>query len=349
MYIKQHRTPFYKKKGFLWPVGIILVLIITVLAAFRFSPYPGAMIIRAVFEDNGKKVTQSLEAHLPNKPIKVASDQQYKAGDDDAYLDVYYADSLANSDEKQPVIIWTHGGAWLSGDKKNSAPYFKLLASAGYTVIAPDYSLAPEKTYPTAVKQLNDAHAYINENSQRFHADMDNVFLAGDSAGSQMSAQLATIITNPEYAKQMNMQPSLKKEQLKGVILNCGIYKMDGLTQPDPTLPKLVGWGNDVSVWALTGTRDFSDPVIKQMSPQYHVTEDFPPTFITGGNADALTDGQSKPFAEKLQSMNVDVTTLFYAKDHQPALPHEYQFDLNNDDGKKALTQIMDFVKLHAH
>jgi len=196
---------------------------------------------------------------------------------------------------------------------------------------------------------LNDAHAYINENSQRFHADMDNVFLAGDSAGSQLSAQLATIVTNPEYAKQMNMQPSLKSAQLKGVILNCGIYKMDGLTQPDPTLPKIVGWGNDVSVWALTGTRDFSDPVIKQMSPQYHVTEDFPPTFITGGNADPLTDAQSKPFAEKLQSMNVDVTTLFYAKDHQPALAHEYQFDLGNSDGRKALTQIMDFVKQQAH
>jgi acetyl esterase/lipase len=122
---------------------------------------------------------------------------------------------------------------------------------------------------------------------------------------------------------------------------------MDGLTQPDPTLPKIVGWGNDVSVWALTGTRDFSDPVIKQMSPYYHVSENFPPTFITGGNADPLTNEQSKPFAEKLKSLDVDVTTLFYEANHQPALPHEYQFNLDTNDGKKALTEIIDFVKMH--
>jgi acetyl esterase len=347
MYIKQQRTPFYKKKGFLWPVGSILVLIIVVLAAFRLSPVPGALVIRAVFEDDGKKVTQSLETHLPNKPVNVVSDQQYKSGDNDAYLDVYYSKALADTDEKQPVIIWTHGGAWLSGDKKNAAPYFKLLASAGYTVIAPNYSLAPEKTYPTAVHQLNDAYKYIQDNGQRFHADTDNIVFAGDSAGSQLSAQLAAITTDPAYASAMNMTPALKPEQLKGVVLNCGIYKMDGLTQPDPSLPKLVGWGNDVAVWALTGTRDFSDPVIKQMSPYYHVTEDFPPTFITGGNNDALTNEQSKPFAEKLQSLNVDVTTLFYAANHQPGLAHEYQFDLSTNDGKAALTQILDFVKMH--
>lgn len=347
MYIQKQRTPFYRKKVFLWPVGSLIAIIIIVLAAFRLSPWPGAMIIRAVFEDNSKKVTQALEAHLPNKPINVVADQQYKSGDSDAYLDVYYPQAISDTDEKQPVIIWTHGGAWLSGDKKSAAPYFKLLASAGYTVIAPDYSLAPEKTYPTAVHQLNDAYKYIEENNQRFHADTDNIILAGDSAGSQLSAQLAAITTSPTYAAEMHMEPTLKSEQLKGVVLNCGIYKMEGLTQPEPSLPKLVGWGNDVAVWALTGTRDFSDPVIRQMSPYYHVTEDFPPTFITGGNNDALTNEQSKPFAQKLQSLNVDVTTLFYPANHRPGLPHEYQFNLDTNDGKQALTQILDFVKLH--
>jgi acetyl esterase/lipase len=155
---------------------------------------------------------------------------------------------------------------------------------------------------------------------------------------------MAAIITNPTYAAAMKIEPALKAEQLKGVMLNCGIYKMEGLTQPSPELPKIVGWGDDVSVWAYSGTRDFSDPVIKQMSPFYHVTDAFPPTFITGGNSDPLTDAQSKPFANELESMGVEVTRLFYDANYQPSLPHEYQFNLDNEAGKNALKQMIAFM-----
>ena len=120
---------------------------------------------------------------------------------------------------------------------------------------------------------------------------------------------------------------------------------MDGLVHPDPTIPKIIGWGTDVSVWAYTGTRDFSSPVIKQMSAYYHITKDFPPTYITGGNSDPLTDAQSKPFADKLESLGVNVQRLFYPANHQPGLPHEYQFNLDNSDGKNALKATVDFAK----
>ncbi|HMH70377.1 MAG TPA: alpha/beta hydrolase [Candidatus Saccharimonadales bacterium] len=344
MYIQQKRTLFYRKKIFLWPVCSILGVAIIVLAAFRLSPWPGALVIRAVFEDNSSKVEQALQKHLPNKPITVLADQQYKKGDGKALLDVYFPEETEPG-ATLPVVVWTHGGAWLSGDKSNTAPYFKLLASAGYTVIAPNYSLAPEATYPTAIHQLNDAYKYIQENSQRFHADTDNIILAGDSAGSQLSSQMAAIITDPTYAAAVKVEPTLKAEQLKGVLLSCGIYKMEGLTQPSPELPKIVGWGDDVTVWAYSGTRDFSDPVIKQMSPFYHVTDAFPPTFITGGNGDPLTDAQSKPFANELESMGVEVTRLFYKANYQPSLPHEYQFNLDNEAGKDALKQMITFIK----
>lgn len=347
---KQDKTKNNHRRMWRWLIGALAVLALLVLIVFvwfRLSPWPGAMIIRFVFEQNGAKTTAALEKHAPNG-VTTISDQQYKPGDKDAKLDVYFPKDTPKN-KKLPVIIWTHGGAWISGDKTDAASYFKLLAVEGYTVIAPNYSLAPDKTYPTPVHQLNAAYEYTQDNAERFHADTSNIVLAGDSAGSQLSAQMAALITNPEYAKEVGVMPALKPDQLKGVVLTCGIYKMEQLAHPNPTLSKIIGWGDSVVVWAYSGTRDFYDPIIRQMSPYYHVTKDFPPAFITGGNGDPLTDAQSKPFAEELKSLNVSVSTLFYPRDHRPELPHEYQFNLDNTDGQKALKRIVDFVDEHTN
>lgn len=339
------KVPFYKKKKFLWPAGVAVLLVATVLLAFRLSPWPGALVIRAVFDDNGAKVQKAMAKHAPSKPITVLTNQQYRAGDKDALLDVYFPADIEKTEKTLPVIIWTHGGAWLSGSKDDSAPYFKLLAAKGFTVIAPNYTLAPGRHYPYQVRQLNDAHKYIVQQAGRFHADTDKLFFAGDSAGSQLSAQLAALITNPSYAKEVGITPSLKPKQLRGVILNCGIYKMEGLAHPVPQVSRLLGWGDDVTVWAFSGTHDFSDPVIRQMSPYYHANKDFPPTYITGGNADSLTKAQSIPFMNKLREMGVSVEMLFFPDDYKPELPHEYQFNLDTEAGKMTFIKTVSFVK----
>lgn len=342
---KSKKRPFFLRKWFLWTVGSIIGVIVVILLAFRLSPWPGALIIRAVFNNGSHKVLLALEKHTPPIEITTIANQQYRAGDPNAFVDVY---SPTNATKPLPTIIWTHGGAWLSGDKTNAAPYYKLLAAEGFTVVATNYSLAPESTYPTAVFELNDMHRYIQANANRLHIDSNQITLAGDSAGSQLSSQMAAIVTNPDYAKQMKIKPALQPAQLKGVVLNCGIYQMAGLTQPDPTLPKIFGWGDDVSVWALTGTKDFThDPDIRQMSAYFHANSHFPATFITGGNADPLTLAQSVPFAALLKSLDVPVAELFYPVDHQPALPHEYQFNLDNADGQNAFAAIITFVKAH--
>jgi acetyl esterase len=336
------KMPFYKQKWFKWTLGSIAAILILVALIFRLSPAPGALIIRSVFNNNGAKTLEAMQKHTPTTPITVVENQNYRANDKDAQLDVYYREGTTSP---QPTILWTHGGAWLSGDKKDDAPYFKLLAAAGFTVIGINYSLAPGHQYPTPVHQLNDAYSYIQTHASKFHVDTTKFFLAGDSAGAQLSSQMAAIISNPTYAKELKITPTLHTEQLKGVILFCGIYMMDGLTQPDTTLPKIVGWGDDISVWAYSGTKDFTDPRIKEMSAYYNVAKNYPATFISGGNSDPLTEAQSKPFADLLELLGTDVTRLFYADAYSPKLPHEYQFNLDTDAGQKALQQTIQFVK----
>lgn len=326
-----------------WVFASFVVLGLAAVIAFQTSPWPGAMLVRYVFDRGAANTTAALTRHAPGG-ISTILDQHYRPGDDDAYLDVYFPQEIADSSRRLPTVIWTHGGAWISGKRTDYAPYYQLIADAGFTVVSVDYSLAPEHTYPTAVRQLRDAHAYLLANADRLHVDPERIVLAGDSAGAQLSSQLATMITNPEYARDIGIEPALQPTQLRGVVLNCGIYDVPNMVGG----PGIIGWGTEESVWAYTGTKDVSgSTAVAQMSTLHHVTDAFPPTYVSGGNADGLTEKQSKALATKLVDLGVDVTTVFYADDHQPPLEHEYQFDLDTEDGRAALERTIDFLRKH--
>lgn len=333
------RLPLFRRRIFWWPLGIIASLIVVTVVVFTASPWPGALLIRSVFTNGADKVKAALDPHAPHDVTRLA-DRRYEAHSADTLLDVYYPRGLA-ADAVQPTVFWIHGGAWISGSKNDDIPYFKILASKGYTVVAPNYSVGPEQKYPTAVHQLNEALRFMQRNSKQFHVDASRLVLAGDSAGSQLASQLAVLATNPSYAQAMKITPAVSPTQLKGMVLNCGVYNMAALDR----LTGILGWGFDIATWSYSGVRNYtSDPEMKRMSTLNYVTADFPATFITGGNGDGLTKTQSKPFAKKLKGLGVDTTTLFFAKDYRPSLPHEYQFTLDNAAGVKALDQILDFL-----
>lgn len=340
---KQKPTGFWHRHRRLckWLIGIfggIGLLLVATYIAFQASPWPGSLLIRNEFDKGGAKVAKALEKHVPAGVTSVEN-QQYRQNDTDGYLDIFYPEKTTTP---LPTVVWVHGGAWVSGDKNNVDNYLKILASYGYTTVGVDYTIAPEAQYPTPLLQLNDALKYLQENAKRLHIDADKIVLAGDSAGSQIVAQVANSITSPAYANEIQMQPSLPASRLRAILLNCGAYD---LTLPDYN-GSFGGFLHTV-LWAYSGKKDFlSDPKLKHASVVNYVTKDFPPSFITAGNVDPLLS-QSTEFAKKLQSLGVSTSTLFYAADHQPQLNHEYQFNLDNTDGQQALKQMVEFLKLH--
>ncbi|MFD6857363.1 alpha/beta hydrolase [Rhodococcus sp. NPDC060090] len=319
-----------------WTLLVLALVVVIALAGFVLSPTPGALVVRAVFERDATRLTANLEEGAPATDL--VADLAYRGDDPDAYLDVY---TPTGTTESLPTVVWTHGGAWISGNRKNYAGYYQRLADAGFTVVSVGYSLAPEHRYPTAVHQLNDAHAYLLAHAEKLHIDTGRIVLAGDSAGAQLSAQLAAAITDPEAARGLGVEPALSAEALRGVVLNCGIYNVPAMDGAGG----LVGWGVQQALWAYTGDRDFaSSKAARQMSSLFVVTENFPAAFINGGNADPLTATQSKPLAGKLSEIGVAVDEVFYPDDHTPELGHEYQFDLSLQDARDALDRTITFV-----
>jgi len=330
--------PWYRRPSRI-VLAVIVVLVVAVLAVTTISPWPSAMLIRSVFEKGGAQTVAEMLPHVPDDPLTEHLDVEYGDHGADTSLDVF---SPQQDDGPLPTIVWVHGGAWISGSKKDVAPYLRILASHGYTTVGVNYTLGPEGTFPTAVDQLNEALGYLVDNAQDLRIDPDRIILAGDSAGSQLASQLAVLTTNSDYADLLDITPSLQSDQLIGIILNCGVYDMDAMGE----LTGIDGWGFKVALWAYTGTRDWSTSYEGiTMSTIQFVNEDFPPTYISGGNGDGLTWIQSIPMANRLEEVGVDVTKLFWPADHEPALPHEYQFHLDLDDAQTALDRTLSYLE----
>ncbi|WP_333875822.1 alpha/beta hydrolase [Flavobacterium sp.] len=305
---------------------------------FKLSPYPSVWIIRNEFDKEAIKVNKELQKFVPDNILAIPN-VPYDVNDTDAFLDAYFHKDSVKLKTKLPVIVWTHGGGLISGDKNQLSNYCKILASYGYVVVAIDYSIAPEKKYPTPMRQLNKALAYISANSGKFHADKSFFVLAGDSGGSMVSAATANIITNPKYAQMTGVQPGIEPNQLRALLLYCGIYEIDNLNEEG-------SFGSFLKTvkWAYFGKKDISnDHYAKTASITNYLTSSFPITFISAGNNDPLLP-QSLLLSKKLSALQVPMDTLFYAKNHYPALGHEYQFTLDSA-GKIALKRSIDFLK----
>ncbi|GHD78498.1 acetyl esterase/lipase [Salinibacterium amurskyense] len=331
------RRPWIRRRSSTIGLSALALGLIATLV-WTLSPWPATLLIRALFDKDAVSTIEEMERHATDVPLTESLDEQYGDSATTNSLDVY---SPAGSSGPLTTVVWTHGGAWISGDKSNVTPYARNLAAEGFTVVALNYTVSPEATYPTALNEINDALAYLIEHADRLRIDPDNIVFAGDSAGAQLSAQLATVVTNPAYAATVGITPALSTDQLKGVILNCGIYDVSGI----PNAPGLGGWGFRVALWGYIGVKDWSNtPGGEQMSVLDDVTAAFPRTWISGGNADPLTASQSEPFAAQLAELGVDTTPLFYPEDHTEQLPHEYQFHLDFEDARAAFDSTVTFL-----
>lgn len=308
-----------------------------VYAAFQLSPWPSVLLIRYAFANGGAEAAASIASLVP-KDISAQRDLSYAPGNRDALFDVF---APAGARAPLPAVVWVHGGGFVAGSRSELSGYLQILAARGFVTIGIDYSLAPSARFPTPVRQANAALAHIVANAKQFNIDPERIFLAGDSAGAQIAAQTALVISEPEYAQRMRIDPGMARASLRGVVLFCGSY--------DPTSMNVEGPYADFTrtvLWSYIGTPDRRDARVQQMSVTPHVTAAYPPVFISVGNADPRAP-QSVALAEALRAQGVEVDALFFPRDHDPPLRHEYQLLLSTDAGQLSLDRAVAFLKAH--
>lgn len=93
-------------------------------------------------------------------------------------------------DRPVPVLVYFHGGGFVSGSIEGHDSLCRVLAAKlGCAVASVGYRLAPEHPFPTPMHDAYSALSWVHENADELGLDHNRVAVAGDSAG----ANLATV------------------------------------------------------------------------------------------------------------------------------------------------------------
>ena len=248
-------------------------------------------------------------------------------GTDDKWqsLDVYRSKSLPNP---SPIIVSVHGGGWVYGSKEIYQYYCMDLAKRGFAVVNFSYRLAPKHRFPAQIEDTNTVFDWIIKNADKYGFDTDNIFALGDSAGAQILATYACILTNPEYAKKYSFKTP-EGLRLLGIALNCGLYNVEN--------------SENISFFKDFLKDKGSKEELHTISAANFVTDKFPPSFVMTANGDELKD-QAPFMVDALKENNVKHVYKVYGDDNT-TLYHVFHCNIKSPDAKKANDDECDFFK----
>ena len=241
-------------------------------------------------------------------------------------LDVYYPKDVKG---KLPVIVNIHGGGYVYGTKEVYYHYGMYLASQGYTVVNFNYHLAPKVKFPTQLAEINQVFAWMSANAEKFHMDINNVFVVGDSAGAQLNSHYAAIYSNPEFAAKFDFTvPSDVK--IRAVALNCGMYTIgDSPEKQDHTSGMN---SNDLMNDYLGKARP--QKLMEQIDVLGNITSAFPPAYIMTAEYDFLKEN-AEPMYKFLKEKGVPCDWKKYGEEGQNYMAHVFHVNMNLEEAKQ--------------
>ena len=269
---------------------------------------------------------------VPPTNVETVENLSYGSCDKWHLLDLYRP---KDKEGKLPVLLNIHGGAWVYGDKKVYAPYCMYLAAQGFAVVNASYRLAPKHTFPAPLEDVGSIMEWVVTNAKEYHLDPSNLFLVGDSAGAHLATAYTAIQLNQEYAKAFPGITVSKKLVPKALVLNCGVFDMEGEVKRRGTL--LTPFLTDI----LGAKPTVSS--IKKMSPVRYITPDFPPVYLATSNGDFLRK-HSHRLKEVLEQKQIDFVFKEYGN-NKKTQGHVFHLNLKNKVGQTCNQEQIKFVR----
>ena len=199
---------------------------------------------------------------------------------------------FSSSARSEKVILYLHGGGYVTGSIEDHRMMCGLLANAtGTKVLIPEYRLAPEHPFPAALDDALKVYQWLLDQGY----SSANMIIAGDSAGGGLS--IATVLALKE-----------KSGSLPAAVVCLSPWTDLALTgQSHATKAKTEAILNKdvLHEWALcyTDESNLTNPLVSPIHGDFH---GFPPLLIQVGSEEILLD-DSTLLAEKARSAGVDV------------------------------------------
>lgn len=192
-------------------------------------------------------------------------------------LDLYLP--KAEPEEKTPVVVWVHGGAWRAGDR--SRVPVQSLAEHGFAVASVDYRLSPVARFPAQVHDIKAAIRFLRANATQYRLDTQRFAIAGASAGGHLAA--LTGVAGSDLEGKVG-------EHLDESSAVSAIVSFYGASNLQTILSQSTPHGLSVRVPALHlllgGQPEVRPALARQASPVAHVDGKSPPLLLIHGDQD---------------------------------------------------------------
>ncbi len=138
-----------------------------------------------------------VNAKLPASVIEKRNITYTSIGKRSLLLDVFYP--RKKQKKSIPAIVIVHGGGWRTGDRSQHIPLAYKLAEAGYVAVTVEYRLSTEALYPAAVHDIKASISWLKANSKFYNVNVNQIAIAGFSAGGQLAALVGTTNGLPPF------------------------------------------------------------------------------------------------------------------------------------------------------
>jgi acetyl esterase len=230
-----------------------------------------------------------------------------------------------------PLLVYLHGGGWVVGDLDTHDQPCRFLAQhVGVRVLSVDYRLAPEHPFPAAVDDSVAAIRHAIEEAERFGADPARVAVGGDSAGGNLAAAAARLLTidgGPVPAFQLLIYPvtDLTRKRESYRLFSEGFFLTD----------RQMDWYRE---HYLADESQASDP---RASPILASNlAGLPPAHVVTAGFDVLRD-EGEDYAGLLRDAGVQVTTT-----REPGLIHGFTHGAETGRAaRRAMLRVADALR----
>ncbi len=267
-----------------------------------------------------------------HKHIKYGSDKQQ-------YINIYQH----NDNKKRPLLIYIHGGSWMSGITEMRNAYIAEWAKKGFNTAAISYTYSPQKVFPSQLKEVFDAIDFIYDNAEKYNFDMENIVLAGESAGGYFISYVASVIGDKTTLNKLNLTfRHINDFKIKAFVSLSGCFdlkRMSDSTKPQSDFPDIKTMVKSYLLMEYEDAVKYlnSDNGI-YVSPQ--VNASYPPAFLVWADKDLLRY-ETFDFAEELRQCGVE--HRLYKADGVIGM-HAWSIVPLFKKSRKCLVETFDFV-----
>lgn len=208
-----------------------------------------------------------------------------------------------------PVILYFHGGGWVTGTLDTYDASDRALASStGAIVVSVQYQLGPENRFPAAQEDANASYVWMLSHAAAMGGDPGKIALAGESAGGNLAIDTAIWARDQKLPAPVH---ELLVYPVVGTDLTTPSY--NETTDAIPLNRKAISW---YVAHFTSGPADLNDPRLNVVgAADLH---GLPPTTIVSAEIDPLRS-EGEALAQKLRTIGVPVQQRTF-----PGVTHEF-------------------------